>query len=82
MDHSGLHSATATPQIVSLQLRTASHRVSDQAAPAEQLQRRDHSLCENLGGWSFTSLSVMLTVVDPERPPTEPAMSLAWTTTV
>lgn len=26
----------------------------------------------------MTSVSEMLTVVDPDRPPTEPAMSLAW----
>ena len=35
----------------------------------------------NLGGLSLTSVRVTLTVVDPESPPTWPAMSLAWMTT-
>lgn len=42
----------------------------------------DHLLCGNFGGLSLTSVRVMLTVVDPDSPPTEPAMSLAWITTV
>lgn len=39
-------------------------------------------LCGNLGGLSLMSVRVMLMVVEPERPPTWPAMSLAWITTV
>lgn len=35
----------------------------------------------NLGGLSLTSVSVIFTVVDPDSPPTCPAISLAWMTT-
>lgn len=48
---------------------------------ADQLREGDDLLCENFGGLSLTSVRVMLTVVDPDSPPTEPAMSLAWITT-
>lgn len=38
-------------------------------------------LLANLGGLSLTSLSVILTVVVPARPPSCPPISLAWITT-
>lgn len=40
-----------------------------------------HSLLENLGGLSLTSLRVMLMVVVPASPPSWPPMSLAWINT-
>lgn len=56
-------------------------KFKDEATLADQLKEGEHLLCENFGGLSLTSLRVMLTVVDPDSPPTEPAMSLAWITT-
>ena len=38
-------------------------------------------LWSNMGGLSLMSVSVMLTVVVPARPPSCPPMSLAWMTT-
>lgn len=40
-----------------------------------------YSLCGNFGGLSLTSVSVMVTLVVPERPPMCPPMSLACITT-
>lgn len=41
----------------------------------------NYSLLENFGGLSFMSVSVMVTVVVPDKPPMCPPMSLAWMTT-
>lgn len=45
------------------------------------LRSWNHSLLENFGGLSFMSVSVMVTVVVPDKPPMWPPMSLAWMTT-
>lgn len=55
-----------------------------QACNGNQVQSKQghrHSLLENLGGLSLTSLRVMLMVVVPASPPSWPPMSLAWINT-
>lgn len=57
------------------------------AAPPSPLPRsatprgRTHSLCGKRGGLSFTSVMTTVTVVEPERPPNCPAISVARITT-
>lgn len=48
---------------------------------SKHLSSWSHSLLENFGGLSFMSVSVMVTVVVPDKPPMWPPMSLAWMTT-
>lgn len=45
-----------------------------------QAEGRGGLLCGKRGGLSLTSVITMVTVVDPERPPICPAMSVALTT--
>lgn len=82
----GAHSAPSTPLCV-LQCPTTSQAAglaqptaTRQAVPGAQEHEQD-LLCGKRGGLSLTSVTTMVTVVEPDSPPSCPAMSVARITT-